>query len=149
MGMNVANFKQALDEFSEQEIPYQWKRQTIDIIVFLFVTIKARNPWLTGHSHNNWSVSIGTPTIEERGERDEPNRSTTARDISEQQVRVQLGAMKQGWGAKQGNFDIVWVYNNVPYVQALENGHSGQAPEGFIGIAIEETRTYIQMRRYI
>ena len=29
-----------------------------------------------------------------------------------------------------------WVYNNLPYIRALELGHSEQAPEGFVAIAV-------------
>lgn len=33
--------------------------------------------------------------------------------------------------------DTVWISNNLPYIEALNNGHSTQAPAGFVELAIE------------
>jgi hypothetical protein len=35
-------------------------------------------------------------------------------------------------------FGVIWVFNNVPYIERLENGHSTQAPAGMVGIALAE-----------
>ena len=33
-----------------------------------------------------------------------------------------------------GQVSSIYFTNNLPYAQALENGHSGQAPGGMVGI---------------
>lgn len=39
---------------------------------------------------------------------------------------------------------IVWISNNVEYIQSLEDGHSMQAPSGFVNRALRETLFYIE-----
>jgi len=31
-----------------------------------------------------------------------------------------------------------WIYNNVEYIEPLEHGHSKQAPQGMVGLALAE-----------
>lgn len=38
-------------------------------------------------------------------------------------------------------FDTAWVVNSLPYAQALEFGHSQQAPFGMVRIALAEVET--------
>jgi hypothetical protein len=33
-------------------------------------------------------------------------------------------------------YQTIWLFNNVPYIEALEMGHSKQAPAGMLKIAI-------------
>lgn len=35
-------------------------------------------------------------------------------------------------------FGTVWVFNNVPYAQRIEQGWSGQAPSGVVGVTLLE-----------
>ena len=43
---------------------------------------------------------------------------------------------------------VYWIFNNLDYIEALENGHSKQAPGGFIAPAIAEfNRVYEQRAR--
>ena len=37
--------------------------------------------------------------------------------------------------------DSVVISNNLPYITALENGHSRQAPFGMVAVSIQEVRT--------
>ena len=46
--------------------------------------------------------------------------------------------------AKAGQ-DTVWtIANNLPYVEALENGHSKQAPAGMVKLALLDVTTELQ-----
>ena len=35
-------------------------------------------------------------------------------------------------------FGIVWITNNVPYIEELENGSSSKAPEGMLAVTFAE-----------
>lgn len=39
---------------------------------------------------------------------------------------------------------IIWISNNVPYIERLDEGHSQQAPEGFTDHALMLTRLYVE-----
>lgn len=75
----------------------------------------------TGRARGNWFPSLNSPS--------------TAVDLS---ATDKSGAVAQGRlsgviaGAKLG--DTIWQTNNLPYILPLENGHSGQAPEGMVDI---------------
>lgn len=38
---------------------------------------------------------------------------------------------------------IYYLANNLPYAQALENGHSGQAPTGVVGLTVLEFQGFV------
>jgi len=75
----------------------------------------------TGRARGNWFPSLNSPS--------------SAVDMS---ATDKSGAVAQGRlsgviaGAKLG--DTIWQTNNLPYILPLENGHSGQAPEGMVDI---------------
>ncbi|MFH1321013.1 MAG: HK97 gp10 family phage protein [Bacteroidota bacterium] len=43
-----------------------------------------------------------------------------------------------GWKFDIENDEFVVIFNNVPYAERLEDGHSDQAPEGIYSVALEE-----------
>ncbi len=77
----------------------------------------------TGWARANWLVSLGRPINETAGSRD--SVSTVAQGAG--QARLLVYRLGQD----------IWISNNVPYIQALNEGHSKQAPEGWVEAAIE------------
>ncbi len=77
----------------------------------------------TGWARANWIVSIGRPTTAPQGSRGAV--STGAQSAG--QARLLVYTLVQG---------DIWLVNAVPYIQALNAGHSPQAPAGFIQAAI-------------
>ena len=51
---------------------------------------------------------------------------------------IDQGRARRGW-RKEKTFRQTQVVNRVPYIDALENGHSKQAPNGITGPAVRET----------
>ncbi|MFL6864115.1 MAG: hypothetical protein ACJ8DZ_14060 [Allosphingosinicella sp.] len=85
----------------------------------------------TGWARANWLPSIGAPAAVDSSKRD-----PTPLDIS---ARVQL--------ADQGRNDVlswrltdgaIFTTNSVPYIEALNDGHSPQSPRGWVQTAIEK-----------
>jgi len=74
----------------------------------------------TGRARGNWFPSINSP-------------SWAMSNISDKSGGVALARLNQVVaGAQLG--DVIWQTNNLPYILPLENGHSGQAPEGMVDV---------------
>lgn len=79
-------------------------------------------PVKTGRYRASWGVSpIDVPN--DPGER--PSASVPA---SAAASRVNTSV--------RDPFVVWWIYNNLPYAEALENGSSSQAPDGVIDLAL-------------
>ena len=85
-----------------------------------------KSPVDTGRFRGNWIVSINSPSMEQ----------TPATDASGS------GAINKGMAAIEG-YDVettsrIYIQNNLPYGNRLENGWSKQAPEGMVSVTINE-----------
>ena len=82
------------------------------------VTLK--NPVDTGRSRAAWNLAVGTADL---------TTPAAAKSVPPPRVpnigEVPLGA-------------AIVVSNNVPYILALEKGHSTQAPDGFVRASLDE-----------
>jgi len=85
-----------------------------------------KSPVDTGRFRGNWIVSINSPSMEQ----------TPATDASGS------GAINKGMAAIEG-YDVkttsrIYIQNNLPYGNRLENGWSKQAPEGMVSVTLNE-----------
>ncbi|HEN8710629.1 TPA: HK97 gp10 family phage protein [Pseudomonas putida] len=83
--------------------------------------IVLRSPVDTGRFRGNNIVSIGAPVYTTTENLDKSGGETIQRGLS---VMSGLEPYTQ-----------VFIQNNLPYAQALEDGHSKQAPSGVFGLA--------------
>lgn len=107
-----------LERYAEGRI----KRLTLDVTAELVET----TPRDTGWAANNWIPRIGEPLDEPAGSRDSVSQASSARQTGEVSVAAE-------WNLRRGP---IFVSNNVPYIQKLNEGHSPQAPAGFVEAAI-------------
>lgn len=84
--------------------------------------IVLRTPVDTGRARSNWHVSIGAPDIGES----EP-------DSVEATISAGTGVIS---GANP--FGVIYISNGLPYIQALEFGHSKQAPAGMVRLTLDQ-----------
>jgi len=97
----------------------------------LFRRIIVKTPWKTGRARASWTIAVN-----------EPDRTV----MPEGNYRV-AQSNPEGMASAKGNaalaklqpYEPVWISNNLPYIEALEQGHSQKAPEGMVGLAIQET----------
>lgn len=82
--------------------------------------VVSRSPVDTGRFRRNNIVSIGEPVFTTTLELDPDGAETKAMGIAA------LSALKP--------YTVVYIQNNLPYAERLENGHSKQAPAGIYGI---------------
>lgn len=92
--------------------------------------IVMRTPVDKGRARGNWFVQIGGAGSEV-SENVDPSGSAT--------IQRANGALS-AYRAYQG-FPVISIYNNLPYINALEHGHSDQAPDGMVGLTAAELST--------
>lgn len=84
--------------------------------------IKKPEWYVGGRFKNNWYVGLDS----------QPTQSNDTPDASGQ------GSNSRGMAVLEvfrvGQVSSIYFTNNMPYAVALENGHSGQAPGGMVGI---------------
>jgi len=89
-----------------------------------------KTPVDTGRARGNWQVTIGNPAGGQLDTTDADGQATIA---------AGLAAI-----AGLPDYQVVWISNNVDYIENLEHGHSQQAPEGMLSITIGELRTMFE-----
>lgn len=89
----------------------------------------------TGWASANWLPSVGEPKIV-NGEPADSSEGPTPGEVAS---RAQMAAEGENdvlsWRLEDGP---IFSTNNVPYITALNDGHSPQSPRGFVQTAIEK-----------
>lgn len=83
-----------------------------------------KSPVDTGRFRGNWTVSLNTPDLSVTDGVDPSGGTTIARGSSV------ITGMREP--------KVVYVANNLPYAERLENGHSKQAPAGMVAVTLAE-----------
>ncbi|GKQ44378.1 hypothetical protein PSTH2693_04500 [Pseudomonas syringae pv. theae] len=91
------------------------------IAMALLGEIISRSPVDTGRFRGNTTVTIGSPVFSNSQTLDPTGSTSISKGASV------LGGLKP--------FSIIYIQNNLPYAEKLENGHSKQAPSGVFGLA--------------
>lgn len=125
LGMPTRQFQRAIRKFAEEEVPYIGKTVHKAVAEFVYEGIVTKTPVLTGHARHNWYPSVGAAVTTVTP--DTANVSVTGQPMTpEEQARIKtatshLNALPLGYSA-------VWIANNVPYIQKLEDGSSPKSP---------------------
>ena len=86
--------------------------------------------YVGGHARANWSHSIGALVNQEFKEIDATGGASIDRIISSVPVKA-AG-------------EVHYIQNSLPYMQALEDGHSTQAPAGIVAVTEVEFHDYVE-----
>jgi hypothetical protein len=88
-------------------------------VIRFWEEVAQRTPVDTGAAKDSWNVAVGAanPDWKDR-------RTGYSNPLGVPAGTVQLGSFKLG--------DEIHVSNNAPYIGALNNGHSRQAPAAFV-----------------
>lgn len=84
-----------------------------------------RTPVLTGRARANWNLSLNTPDDSFSMSDVDPGGGAT--------IDAGFSTLLQ-----LAPFELVWITNNLPYIEFLEDGGSGQAPEGMVAVTVAE-----------
>lgn len=125
--MSAAEFKLQLDK--------EWAATVDDIaeeVAIIGLKILSRTvlktPVDTGRAKGNWIVSFGVP---------DPMTDITSMD-KKGVAAINEGANKLG--TYPDTLPVIYIQNNLPYANRLENGWSGQAPQGMLGLSVAEVQ---------
>lgn len=117
--MSSFSFSEELKRFAEKADPeIVVKKVAMDV----FRRVILRTPVDTGRARANWQASIGAP-IEGEIESTDQNRGI----VEAAQVIDNL----------EGDQSI-FLSNNLPYIERLENGYSAQSPSGIVKVTLVE-----------
>ena len=100
------------------------------IALEMFSRIIHRSPVLSGRFRGNWQVAIGSA----------PGGTLERYTKDEGDAIIQADADMAGLVAG----DIVTMVNNLPYAQRLEDGYSGKAPAGMVGLTVQEFESVVR-----
>jgi len=110
------------------------KKLTLDIVANLVTAPgDGGTPVDTGWARANWIPQIGSPRTDVAGTRQQAEAGLLPSDQASGVAAVATG-YRLGRGA-------VHISNNVPYILRLDQGHSKQAPKGFVRRAIRKAVT--------
>lgn len=92
------------------------------LVAELLSMIVRGTPVKDGYARGGWYVTLGAPSGSAQRPPDKDGANT---------ILAGIMALR---GASP--FKDVFISNNVPYIEDLENGSSGQAPEGMIRVSL-------------
>lgn len=126
----VLEFQADLQAFGEAigvTLEVATKRVTLDIHNKLI----EKTPVDTGRARGSWGISLDSP-----GTYELPEGVYGVERAKAQQQNVNAYTA-------DNPFREIWVYNNLPYIEPLNMGHSTQAPAGFVEITLAEVAAEI------
>jgi hypothetical protein len=136
MSRTVFQFKTDLKKFSER-VKLDYDQVVRKVTLDLFGRIVTLTPVDTGRARAGWGVSRGTIPS------DVPPAIPAGAGQSEQQATQAAFANVRMESANP--FTSLFIFNNVEYIEALENGHSQKAPAGMVSIAMAAVETGLEL----
>ncbi len=125
-------FSRAVLKFKTELLPGQYILFQKKIAFQLLTGVVLKTPVDTGRARGNWQVGIDEIPS---GELDTKDLSGAGAEVTGSEALA---------GLIPGAYQIVYVANNLVYIVPLENGHSGQAPQGMLALTIAEIETQFQ-----
>jgi len=121
----ASQFVMSLDKFRET-VPDKFGQIMRKVTIDMTGRIVQRSPVDTGRFRGNWYASVGQPKLITTFNTDKTGQQTIRRANS-----------AIGLFDPEKEQDI-WITNSLPYAIRLENGWSGQAPAGMVGVTVTE-----------
>ena len=110
----------AFAEKTERKMDLAFRKITLE----MFSRVILNTPVDSGRARANWQVAIGSVP---EGVLELEDKSGTATVSAASAAAADLGTG-----------DVIYLVNNLPYIQKLENGYSGQAPAGMVGLTVQQ-----------
>lgn len=112
----VAGILAELERFTERAVR--------TVAVEVTAELQLATPVDTGFARASWVPSVGTPSDADGGSPDAPSQAAAEQGLA----RVAAYRLADG---------KAFVTNNVAYIRRLDQGHSKQAPAGFVRASVE------------
>lgn len=111
-----------LEKF-ERRTTDKMERAVRKIALDVFESVIRMSPVDTGRFRGNWQPAIGmapSGTLEAM----DPSGNTVIAKVAGVTGRIEIG-------------DVIYMVNNLPYAERLEDGYSGQAPNGMVRLTVQ------------
>jgi hypothetical protein len=92
-------------------------------------SVVIKTPVDTGRARGAWQCAIGSIPAGQVNHLDKAGAATIA------QINAKVGTAKAG--------DVVYLVANLPYINALEYGHSKQSPNGMVRLSIAQFNAFV------
>lgn len=108
--------RQQIESAYKKKVEGLLRQVTVKTAADIQSDLDAQTPVDTGRARSNWLPSIGTP------------RSDTTENLS--------GSTEIASNYKLGQ--KIFITNNLPYIKRLNEGHSTQAPSGYVELTVQK-----------
>lgn len=98
----------------------------------------------TGRARSNWLVSVGSPNRETQ----EPYSPGEAGSTGSANAQAAIAQANAEISRRKPGQDI-FISNNLPYIGRLNEGSSAQAPEQFVGTAVQSAVDVVNKARVL
>ena len=126
----IRDFNKELNFFGKTLVPRELTKLVKVIAFSAFARIVFKTPVDTGRARGNWQITIGAPSFDLIGDADALDAALASFGDESAQAQAVLKDLKP--------FEIVFINNNVSYIEFLEDCTSDQAPEGMVVETFEE-----------
>ncbi|WP_199556401.1 HK97 gp10 family phage protein [Sandaracinobacteroides hominis] len=120
---NLSEFRAGIAQ-DKRDLADLINRETRAIALGILARLVDMSPVDTGRFRGNWQVDIGRAPEDELDTTDKSGAATKAKGSA-----TIAGAAP---------FEPIYLVNNLPYAGALNDGHSRQAPAGFVEAAVDQ-----------
>ena len=129
----IRKFNKELDFFAKTLIPAEVTKLVKAIAFEVFARVIFKTPVDTGRARGNWQITIGQAALGVIG-------LEGAQDNAFASFQDEAADISQAASVLQNlnPFETVFITNNVPYIEFLEDGSSDQAPSGMVAETFEE-----------
>jgi hypothetical protein len=144
-------FALQLGQFAQKTVPEQFDRVVRRTALSILRGLVKASPVDTGRFRASWGIAVGAPYDQAATESRGVMRTKAGRTRRTKAGKVKKHPVPQpsfaARSAGLGSFRIgetVHISNPLPYGPALNNGHSRQAPAGFVDLVVDAVRHEVQ-----
>lgn len=125
---NQIQFKADLKKFADL-LDTSVKAVVEKVTLDMWAELVRKTPVDTGRARASWFVTEDTPSTEVAAD---PGKGG------------ELGEPIAPVLVLSANYPVTWITNNLPYILPLNNGHSAQAPAGFVQGVVLHAEEYVR-----
>jgi len=123
--MSIQSFGAELNAFSKKT-GVEANIAVRKVALQIFDGVTAMTPVDTGRAKGNWNLSISHM---DTSTDDNASSTSQGRPAKAPSLRTYSGLRD------------IYITNSLPYIFALEHGHSGKAPHGMLSVTVNEIRS--------
>lgn len=145
MSSSTISFDGPLAEFARKA---EMNLQTAVRLVSLDIMTRVveRTPVRSGRARSGWDLTIGHPSDYLPAEPPETPGAKADKDRKFQSVFTGgASTVNPAEASKIDGKQAVYIMNNLPYIERLENGWSEQAPSGMVRLSLDEVSAEIEI----